>query len=63
MSNRELVMDLVAKLPEDASMKDIMEKIAFVAGVNHAIDQADRGEVISLEELEKRIEQWSTESS
>jgi hypothetical protein len=32
MSNRELVMDLVAKLPEDASMEDIMEKIAFVAG-------------------------------
>ena len=63
MSTRELVIDLVTKPPEDASMDDILEKIAFVAGVNHAIEQADRGEGISLEELEKRIEQWRTESS
>ncbi len=39
MSNRELVLDLVRQLPEDSSM----EKIAFVAGVNEAIAEADRG--------------------
>jgi predicted transcriptional regulator len=63
MSNRELVIDVVSKLPEDTPIEDILEKIAFVAGVNEAIAQADRGEVISLDELEKRMKQWATEST
>jgi predicted transcriptional regulator len=63
MSNRELVLDLVRKLPEDTSMEEIMEKIAFVAGVNEAIAEADRGELIPLEEVEKMIAKWATESS
>ena len=62
MSNRELVIDVVNKLPEDTPIADILERIAFVAGVNEAIEEADRGDVISLEELEKRVEQWATES-
>jgi len=63
MSNRELVIDLVKKLPEDTSLENIVREIEFVAGVKEAIAQADRGEVIPLEEVEKLIEQWATESS
>ena len=63
MSNRELVLDLVSKLPEDTSLEAIMEKIAFVAGVNEAIAQADRGEVISVEEARRRIKSWAASKS
>jgi predicted transcriptional regulator len=63
MSNREIVLDLVSKLPDDTSMEDILEKIAFVAGVNEAIDQADRGEVISIDEVRARIKTWAATSS
>lgn len=63
MSNRELVMDLVSKLPEDMPLEDIARKIEFVAGVKEALAQSDRGEGISLEEAEKLIKQWATESS
>jgi predicted transcriptional regulator len=62
MSNRELVIDVVSKLPEDTPIEDILERIAFVAGVNEAIAEADRGEVITLEELKKQMKQWDTES-
>jgi predicted transcriptional regulator len=62
MSNREIVLDLVSKLPDDTSMEDILEKIAFVAGVNEAIAEADRGEGIPLEDVEKLIAQWAAES-
>jgi predicted transcriptional regulator len=63
MSNRELVIDLVSKLPENASLEDIMEKIAFVAGVKEAIAESDRGEVLPIEDVEKLIEKWANESS
>jgi predicted transcriptional regulator len=63
MSNRELVIDLVNKLPEDTPLESIIEKIAFVAGVQEGLDQADRGEGYSLEEIRKMIEEWNTPSS
>jgi hypothetical protein len=63
MSNRELVLDVVSKLPEDSSMEDIMEKIRFVAGVQEAIEEADRGEGIPIEEARKRLRIWPSKSS
>jgi hypothetical protein len=63
MSNRELILDVVSKLPEDSSMEDIMEKIRFVAGVQEAIEEADRGEGIPIEEARKRLRIWTSKSS
>jgi len=62
MSNRELILDVVSKLPEDASMEEIMEKVAFVAGINEAIAEADRGEGIPIEDVEALIQKWAAES-
>ena len=63
MSNSELVIDLVAKLPEDASMEDIMEKIAFVAGVKEAIAESENGEGVTIEEARQLIKAWASKSS
>jgi hypothetical protein len=63
MSNRELVIDLVSKLPEDASMEDILEEIRFVAGVKEAIAESDREEVVSIEEARRQIRLWTSKSS
>jgi len=62
MSNRELVLDVVSKLPDNASMEEIMEKVAFVAGINEAIAEADRGEGIPIEDVKALIQKWATES-
>jgi len=63
MSNRELVLDVLNQLPADTSIEDIIERIAFVAGVREGLAEADRGEGIPLEEVEKLIEKWAAESS
>jgi len=63
MSNRELVIDLVSKLPDDMPMEEILRKIEFVAGVKEGLDQADRGEGYSVEEVRRMIEEWNTPSS
>lgn len=63
MSNRELVIDLVNRLPEDAPLGDIIEQLRFVAGVQEGLDEANRGEGTPLEEVEKLIHEWTTPSS
>jgi hypothetical protein len=58
MSDRELVANLLAKLPEDASLDDIARAIEFVAGIRRAREQVRRGEVVSIEEVRRRMGTW-----
>ena len=58
MSNKELVADLVQRLPDDTSLLDIAREIEFVAGVREGFAQLDRGEGVPLEEVEKQLPSW-----
>ena len=59
MSNKEIVIDLLARLPEDVSLKDIARDIEFLAGIKIAQEQTQRGEVISIEETRALIDTWA----
>lgn len=59
MSNKEIVLDLVKRLPEETSLHDIAREIDFVAGVRDALAELDRGEGMSLEEVKKRLPTWA----
>jgi hypothetical protein len=60
MSNKERVIELVAKLPEDASMAEIAREIELLAGIQNARNQARRNEGISAEEARKLVNQWAS---
>lgn len=60
MSNKEIVIDLVGRLPEDATLLEIAKEIEFVAGVREGFAQLDRGEGVPLEEVEKQLPSWIT---
>jgi hypothetical protein len=60
MSSKEIVLELVRRLPEEASMADIAREIDFVAGVREAIGEFDRGEgTITADQLLKEIPKWA----
>lgn len=59
MSNREFVIDLVSKLPEDTPLEDIARRIELLAGINVAREQAKRGEGIPAEQARKLIDSWA----
>ena len=59
MSNREFVIDLVSKLPEDTPLEDIARRIELLAGINVAREQAKRGEGILADEARKLIDSWA----
>jgi len=53
------VLELVRKLPDEASMLDIAREIEFVAGVREAMSEFDHGGGIEAEQLLKEIPQWA----
>jgi predicted transcriptional regulator len=59
MSSKEMVMDLVRRLPDEASMLDIAREIEFVAGIREGMAEFDRGESLTAEELIREIPQWA----
>jgi predicted transcriptional regulator len=58
MSNREIAIDLIRKLPESVSLQEIAREIEFVAGVREGFAQTDRGEGVSAEEVRKMLPSW-----
>lgn len=60
MSSRELVIDLVNKLPEDVSLAEIAREIELLSGIQTARDQARRGEGIPAEDARKLVDSWAS---
>jgi predicted transcriptional regulator len=58
MSDKELVMDLLKKLPADAKLVDISKEIEFLAAIREGEEQADRGEVVSHEQVKREFKSW-----
>ena len=58
MSNKEIVADLLQRLPSDASLHEIAREIEFVAAVREGLEELNRGERIPLEQVEKELPSW-----
>ena len=58
MSNREMAIDLVQKLPENTSLHDIAREIEFLAGVREGFEQIERGEGVPAEKVRDMIPSW-----
>jgi hypothetical protein len=63
MSNRELVIEVVTRLPENTPLTEIAREIEFIAGVQEGRVQARRGEGLPAEEVRKLLHQWVYKSS
>ena len=58
MSNREIAIDLIRKLPENASPRDITREIEFIAGVREGFEQLERGEGVPADKVREMIPSW-----
>ncbi|HEY0551925.1 MAG TPA: hypothetical protein VGF13_20140 [Verrucomicrobiae bacterium] len=58
MSNKQIVQDLLERVPENASLHDIAREIEFVAAIRQGIDELDRGEGVPIEEVEREMPSW-----
>jgi len=60
MSSREMVIDLVNKLPENASLAEIAREIELLAGIEKARQQARRNEGIPAADARKLVDAWAS---
>ncbi len=58
MSTKEIVRDLLQKLPEDVSLHDVAQEIEFVAAVRQGLSEIERNERIPIEQIEKELPTW-----
>ena len=58
MSNREIAIKLINKLPEDTPLQDIAREIELIAGVRKAREEASRGEGVSPDRAKQLIDSW-----
>jgi len=60
MSTKELAMDTIRDLPEDASWQEIEDRIRFLAAIERGRDEVRRGDIVPHEEVRDLLQGWTT---
>ncbi|MFX0102562.1 MAG: hypothetical protein ACFFCS_23550 [Candidatus Hodarchaeota archaeon] len=55
---KENVLELLKKLPDDASYEDIMYEIELQRKINEGISEIERGNYLTHEEAMERLKRW-----
>jgi predicted transcriptional regulator len=58
MSNKEVVIEAVRKLPEELSLEEIAEEVAVLAAIRKGEEDADAGRTIPHDEVKRRFQEW-----
>jgi predicted transcriptional regulator len=58
MSDKQLVLDSIERLPESASLDVIAERVDFLAAIRKGLDQIERGETVPHEEVKRQLATW-----
>ena len=59
MSDKEFVIDLLRRLPDDLTIYEIVQKLEFVAAVRQGLAEMDSGRCVSIEQIERDLASWS----
>lgn len=54
-SEKQLAIQALGSLPEDATLEDAIERLCFLAKVEEGLRQSEAGELISQEEIKKQF--------
>ena len=52
---RDRMVEAIRELPADATVDDAIERLVFLAKIEIGLAQLDRGEVISHDEVKRRL--------
>ena len=60
MSSKEIVQELLKKIPDEASLADIAQEIEFVAGIREGLAELDQGHSLTADQLRERLRSWTS---
>jgi predicted transcriptional regulator len=58
MSDKELALDSIRRLPADAGLDTIAERLEFLAAIRKGSEQIERGETVPHEEVKRQLATW-----
>jgi hypothetical protein len=58
MNSKEIAINSLKELPEDARWEDIQERINFLAGIRKSLRELDEGRGISHEIIREEFKEW-----
>ena len=56
--HKERIKKFIDKMPENSTFEDIQYSIYVQSKIQKGLDAANNGDVLSQEDVEKRIEKW-----
>ena len=58
MKTKELAIEKIRELPDEATWEDIKERIDFIAGVRKGLSELDEGKYFDHDEIKKELKEW-----
>jgi len=58
MSDKQLALKTIERLPDDASLDTIAQRLEFVAEIRKGLDQIKTGETVPHEEVKRQLATW-----
>ena len=58
MSDKQLALDSIERLPADANLDAIAERVEFLAAIRKGLGQIERGETVPHEEVKRQLATW-----
>ena len=58
MGTKQQILKAIDDLPDDARVEDALERLYLLYKVERGLQQADRGELLSQDEVLQRMAEW-----
>ena len=58
MGTKQQILKAIDDLPDDARVEDALERLYLRYKVERGLQQADRGELLSQDEVRQRMAEW-----
>jgi hypothetical protein len=58
MTTKDKIINGIKDLPDTVNIDDILDQIMLVEKIERGIDQSNKNQVVSDDELDKRIGKW-----
>lgn len=58
LTDKQLASEVLGQMPETATLADISDRFAILAGLHRGQNDIDAGRVVTQEEAKRRSEAW-----
>jgi len=58
MTTKDKIINGIKKLPDSVTIDDILDQIMLVEKIEKGIEQSNKNQIVSDDELDKRLGKW-----